>query len=193
MDLDRIVLAVCVVGFTLAAAWIDWRAKRLPNSLTVPVFVAAIVFHVVVGAVKQGIAGAGLGLLTALGGFAVGFGMLFVVWAIGSGGGGDVKYMGALGAWLGPVNIFYVFLGGVIVTLAASIGVLAVEAIRLGFGRAKARYVTAGAGKVKGSADRIEQARQQAIVKRRLMPWAVPAGIASWLVLAHMLLNHVQR
>jgi prepilin peptidase CpaA len=190
MSLDNAILASFVVLFTLAAALIDLRSKRLPNALTVPVLAAGILFHVITGAADRGLQGAGYGLLVSLGGFAIGFGLLFVMWLIGSGGGGDVKYMGALGAWLGPTYIFYVFLFGTIVTAIASVGVLIFEAMRLGFGRAQARYLTAGVTKVKGSAERVERARQEALTRRRLMPWAVPAGIATWMVLAYIILRH---
>jgi prepilin peptidase CpaA len=41
------------------------------------------------------------GLWTALIGFAAGFGILFILWMVGTAGGGDVKLMGALGPWMG--------------------------------------------------------------------------------------------
>ena len=41
------------------------------------------------------------GILNGLGGFGLGFGLFFVLWIIGSAGGGDVKLMGALSVWLG--------------------------------------------------------------------------------------------
>lgn len=192
MSLGNAILAGSVAVFTLAAALIDLRFKRLPNFVTVPAFAGGILFHLVNGAIGAGLPGAGMGLAYSLGGFAVGFGLLFVMWLIGSGGGGDAKYMGALGAWLGPQYIFYVFLFGAVVTVVGSVFVLTFEALRLGFGRAQARYVTAGAAKAKGSAEQIERARHQAKTRRRIMPWAVPAGIASWLVLGHMLVTRQQ-
>jgi len=192
MSLGNVILAGCVGVFTLAAALVDLRSKRLPNAMTVPVFVAGIVFHVIMGAIEQGVGGAAFGLANSLGGFAVGFGLLFVMWLIGSGGGGDAKYMGALGAWMGPKYIFYVFLFGAVVTVVVSVFVISFEALRLGFGRARARYVNTAIETKKGSAERREQARQEAKVRRRIMPWAVPAGIASWLVLAHMLVMRQQ-
>jgi Flp pilus assembly protein protease CpaA len=109
------------------------------------------------------------------------------MWLVGSGGGGDAKYMGALGAMFGPRYILYVFLFGAVVTVIASVCVLVYEAMRLGFGRARARYATAVVVKNRGSAEQIEKARQDARTRRRIMTWALPAGIASWLVLAHML------
>jgi prepilin peptidase CpaA len=48
-----------------------------------------------------------------------GFGMLILLWAIRGMGAGDVKFMAAIGAWLGPVMTFYAvvlgcLIGGVI-------------------------------------------------------------------------------
>jgi prepilin peptidase CpaA len=191
---------VCVLGFTIAAAVIDWRFKRIPNAVTVWALAGGALFHLAAGAALGGVGGAlyvspggsvreALGLVPAALGFAVGFGMLFILWLVGSGGGGDVKYMGALGAWLGPVNTFYVFLIGAVITVVGSILVLVGEALRIGISRTKARYLSAKAAKTKGSAEAIEEVRQQTLVKRRLMPWAVPAGIAAWIVLVWAILR----
>jgi len=127
---------------------------------------------------------------------------LFILWLVGSSGGGDVKYTAALGAWLGPVYVFYVILISVVLIAISSVGVLAYEGMRLGFGRAQARYVTSG-GSSKGDRHaprsdsggglRGEEARQQQMVKRRLMPWAVPAALATWLVLAYQILQMTQK
>jgi prepilin peptidase CpaA len=187
MKVDLAVLAVSVFAFTVTAAITDLRAKRLPNALTVSACVAGLLFQVIRGIFTGGLPGAGWGLLDGLGGFAVGFGLPFVLWLIGTGGGGDVKYMAALGAWMGWPHILYVFVIGLVLAVVGSMGVLAVEAIRLGFGRAKARYVTAGGAKVKGSAEAVEAGRQNRLTRRRLMPWAIPAGVASWLVVANMI------
>src|SRR5262245_16733167 len=92
----------CLALFSVAAAVSDFRFRRIPNWLTVPMFVLGLVFHAVVG----GWAGSGTGLIdsglkSSLLGFFVGFGTLFALWLIGGGGGGDVKLMGALAVWLG--------------------------------------------------------------------------------------------
>jgi prepilin peptidase CpaA len=104
----KMIAFVCMMAFSAAALFIDLREKRLPNKLTVPVFFAGLLFHIVNGFMQSGILGAVFGLLFALMGFAVGFGMLFVLWIIGGSGGGDVKFMGALGTWLGAWLTFQV-------------------------------------------------------------------------------------
>lgn len=90
------ILIVCTSVFTLVAAVIDYRTQRIPNKLTVPAFV--------LGWVYQFYAHGAAGLLDGLQGFAIGFGMYFVLWLIGGGGGGDAKLAGAVSVWLGFRN-----------------------------------------------------------------------------------------
>ena len=178
---DRYALIAILLLFTVGAAVFDWRAKRLPNWLTVSMAVTGLLFHVTVGAVMGGFPGAGLGLFHSLGGFAIGFALLFVLWAIGAGGGGDVKYTAALGTWLGPAPIFYVIVVAVCLVAVMSGVVMLWEVMRLGYSKSRKRYIEQK--KVRKEAQS-EEARQEAMVRRRLMPWAVPAALATWIVLA---------
>ena len=89
----EVAFIVCVSVFTLVAAICDTRTRKVPNRLTVPALVGGIIFRLVADG-TPGLGEAGLG-------FVIGFGTLFVLWAVGGGGGGDVKLMGALGVWLG--------------------------------------------------------------------------------------------
>jgi prepilin peptidase CpaA len=178
MDLSQLLLIICVGLFAAIAALWDWRTNRLPNSLTVTAFLAALVFHIVVGAVEGGWRGVGEGLFTALAGFATGFGILFVLWLIGGGGGGDVKLMGALGAWLGPERTLWVFLISAGLVMFGSVGVLAWQASRNGVGRTRARYfnrlpVTIDGKTVQGP-------------RRRVLPYGIPVALATWCVLAYI-------
>ena len=57
-------------------------------------------------------------------GWLVGIAIFFVPFALGGLGGGDVKLLGAIGAWLGPVNVLWVGLyagvaGGVLAIFVA--------------------------------------------------------------------------
>lgn len=177
MDLSQLLLVICVGLFAAIAALWDLRTNRLPNSLTVTAFLAALVFHFVAGAVDGGMRGIGEGLLTALGGFATGFGILFVLWLIGGGGGGDVKLMGALGAWLGPERTLWVFLLSAVIVLFGSMGILVWQASRIGIGRTRARYFNRQPESIEGKP---VQGR-----RRRLMPYGVPVAVATWCVLAY--------
>jgi len=91
----------------LAGGWTDWRSRRIPNWLTVPGLLLGIAvnswLHGWPGA-KASLLGAGLGLALLL---------PFVL--IRSLGAGDWKFVGALGAFLGPENLLTVLLLGIFV------------------------------------------------------------------------------
>jgi len=91
----------------LTAGWTDWRSRRIPNWLTVPGLLAGIALNSWLrgwpGA-KDSLLGAGLGLLLLL---------PFVL--IRSLGAGDWKFVGALGAFLGPQNLLTVLFLGILV------------------------------------------------------------------------------
>lgn len=94
----------------IAVAW-DLRAWRIPNYVTFPAALAGIGFHVAVAGLA--------GLKTSVLGLALGLGLLFIPFMLGGMGGGDVKLLAALGAWLGPKGILFATLysglaGGVI-------------------------------------------------------------------------------
>lgn len=103
-DLGGLTLIVCTGVFTLLAAFIDYRTNRIPNKLTLPAFLTGVFYQIAFHGFGWP------GLLDGLAGFAIGFGMYFVLWVIGSGGGGDAKLAGAVAMWLG----FYMTLGMII-------------------------------------------------------------------------------
>src|ERR1700722_9024389 len=95
-------LVLFFVGF---AGWIDGRTRRIPNWLTVPGFVVGVAIHMWFGGWRGGLLaleGAGLGLLVLL--------PLVFLRALGA---GDWKLMGALGAFLGPMMLWFVLFASV--------------------------------------------------------------------------------
>ena len=167
-----------VVIFTIVAAVSDLRTRRLPNWLTVPTLVAGLLFHTITG----GFSGLGMSLA----GFATGFGILLVLWLIGGGGGGDVKLMGALGAWLGPVSTLIVFLLSTVFAVIGSVGIALSDVFTKGISGAKRRFAAARSShqprrRKKG---RGRKATLAPVPKRRLMPYALPVALGTWLVLA---------
>jgi prepilin peptidase CpaA len=108
-----IVLSISVIAFTVSCSVIDYRTQRIPNKLTLPMFAAGWIFQLLCPQ------GPWFGLLDGLEGFAIGFGMFYVLWMIGGGGGGDAKLVGALSVWLG----FYKTLSLIVVsTLMVVVG-----------------------------------------------------------------------
>ena len=104
----------------VAAVVCDVRARRVPNTLTFPAAALALLY----AAVSGGWPALGTSVL----GLVAGIALFFPIFALGGMGAGDVKLMGALGAWLGPLAALWVALYG---SLAG--GVLAVG-VALGHG-----------------------------------------------------------
>lgn len=118
-----------VGAFALAAAacWFDVRTRRIPNWLTFPA--AAL------GLIAATVAHSGPGTVASAAGLLVGIGIFFPLFVLKGRGAGDVKLMGALGAWLGTSIIlgvaFYSALAGGVLGLALI--------IRYRYGRQAAR------------------------------------------------------
>lgn len=185
MSVSNLIFVSIVGAFVGVAAVSDLRTRRLPNWLTVPAFAAAVLAHTVV----NGLGGLGF----AMAGFATGFSILLVLWLIGGGGGGDVKLMGALGAWLGTSLIVTVFLASTVLTVMASLAILLGGMLSHGYGYVHRRYIAAGSTgrsitSKRSAAD--DQARRDARRKRRLMPYAVPVAVGTWAVLAAAWMAH---
>ena len=175
MELSQGIFLFAVVVLTLIAMVSDLRTRTLPNWLTVSGFVIGVLFHVITGG------WGGLGF--AMGGFAVGFGILLLLWLIGGGGGGDVKLMGAVGAWLGPQMTLIVFLLSTMFAVMGSIAVLIYTSINRGFGHVQSKYVKPRKISLKSGAT-ATLADQAQLAQRRLMPYALPVALGTWLVLA---------
>lgn len=100
--------------FLLLFCATDTLRTKIPNPLTLTLAVTGAGFQLLVAG-PTGLLAAVLGLLT-------GFILLIGPYALGGMGGGDVKALAALGALLGPADIFQVFLymglmGGVLAIL----------------------------------------------------------------------------
>src|SRR5215211_5201799 len=96
-------LSLAPLGAMLCiAAGIDWRERRIPNWLTVIMALSGIAGSFMGGHV----AAPGQAML----GLLVGFAIPFVLFAMGALGGGDVKLLAGVGAWLGPIIVIKIFL-----------------------------------------------------------------------------------
>ena len=91
-----------VLGIAAVACVWDLRTRRIPNVLTFGAAACAILFHLATGGLQGGLASAG--------GWVVGVAVLFAPFALGGMGAGDVKLLGALGAWLGPSDALWLTL-----------------------------------------------------------------------------------
>ncbi|MGE0376458.1 MAG: prepilin peptidase [Planctomycetaceae bacterium] len=171
------VLVLAVGAFTVAAATWDWRHWRIPNKLTLPTFALGWVYQAVFHG-WSGLADAGLGFLC-------GFGVLFVLWLVGGGGGGDVKLMGALSVWLGFTLTLNVLVASTLMVIFGTAAVMTWSMLTKGIRRTQDRYLAAGksSSKTDRAASKTAAQRQQ----RRVMGYAVPVALATWVILLYQL------
>jgi prepilin peptidase CpaA len=104
--------AVLLVG--LAACAFDVRWRRIPNALTFGAAAGALVFHTALAGFS--------GLQAALLGWIVGTALFLPFFLLGGMGGGDVKLLAALGAWLGAGDAVWLAIYGSIAGGALAIG-----------------------------------------------------------------------
>lgn len=101
-------ISVCAVLIAGVAGFLDWRARRIPNWLTVPALLAGLGMNLIVSGTSGGLRsleGAGSVMM-----------LLLPVVLLRGLGGGDWKLMGALGAWLGPTRVIVVLLVTILVS-----------------------------------------------------------------------------
>jgi len=84
------------------SVYFDVRNRRIPNLLTFPAALAGIALHTF----NSGIHGFSFSIT----GLILGLAVLLPFYAMGGMGAGDVKLMGAVGAFLGPKGLFIAFL-----------------------------------------------------------------------------------
>ena len=104
-----------LIALLLVAAVIDWKTLRIPNWLTV----GGMVYGLLYNASHATSIGAGLGFAAL--GLATGLALLMPLWLLRVLGAGDVKLMGAMGAFLGaaamPLAVVFVLATGGIAAL----------------------------------------------------------------------------
>ncbi len=174
LSVSQIVFLVAIGLFTVATTWTDLRSRKVLNTMTLPMWVAGWIwqfsFH------------GWLGLWDGLCGFGIGFGVLFVLWMVGSAGGGDVKLLGALSVWLGPGLTLKVMLGSLLFVILGTTAVVFGSMFTRGWQGTRNRF------RRDEDSDRARrgQKRSETIAdrqKRRVMAFAMPVAIATWSVL----------
>ena len=154
-------LLMCVPMFALLAwaAVTDCAARRIPNWLSYSLILTGLLQSFTTGAVV-GPGASALGMLA-------GFALTFVFFALGAMGGGDVKLLTGVGAWLGPVGVLLVFVVDAVVGLTQAVIQAAAQrrlptkarSVRsLGFGSGGCRASNPGSTGVRE--DQTEEAKQ---------------------------------
>lgn len=171
---------VPMLGLLTWAAAVDLRSRRIPNWLT---------FSLLLAGLAQGFTWAhtvtpGQSVL----GFLTGFGLTFVLFGIGALGGGDVKLLAGLGAWLGPWPTLLVF------AIAAIIGMVIVLVQAAVQGRLAKLFRNSAVIAVSlahaSGPDALEQAagtgKACSTTEGKPLPYAVPVLLATILLLSRV-------
>ena len=116
--MDAIRYTLLAAGL-LAASWTDWKLRKIPNRLTVPLAAAGVLLSLVAGGVS--------GLLGSLGGLAAGLCAGVVLWLLNIFRAGDAKLLAALGAMMGWRWLATCFAYGLVAGGAAGILLLLVR------------------------------------------------------------------
>jgi prepilin peptidase CpaA len=98
----------------LGAGW-DLARRRVPNFLTFGAAATAIAYFAAANGTS--------GLTSSLLGCAIGLGLSVPLFAVGALGAGDVKFLAAFGAWLGPAGVLVAALSAGILGGAMAVSV----------------------------------------------------------------------
>jgi len=94
-----------MIALLIWAAAVDLRTRRIPNWLTASLILTGLAQSAL----------AGWAILPAAGGMGVGFGLTFILFALGALCGGDVKLFTGIGAWVGPLRTLEIFAAAAVV------------------------------------------------------------------------------
>jgi len=167
-----VLFVLAIVLYTATVAVTDIRSRRIPNGLTVVTALLGFVYH--------GLAAQGDGLLTALAGFTVGFGLLLLPWFLGVLGMGDIKLLAALGTWLGPTNILIAFAASILLAGLFAVVPLIWASVRRRTGDASQQTIDGGQRTLRAVGDgRVPLPRE-----RRVLPFALVVALSTWGILA---------
>lgn len=98
---------VSLTGFVVTVAIFDWRERRIPNILVFPAMLIGLTLH--------SFDHKWLGLFFAIKGLAMGFGLLLIPYLVRGMKAGDVKFLMAIGSFVGAFGVIRVLLITVLV------------------------------------------------------------------------------
>ncbi len=100
-------IQAALLALVLTAAVYDFRFRRIPNRLVLIGLAAGLGLNVVISGWP--------GFTFAAGGFAMGFGLYFILYLMRAMGAGDVKLMGAVGSMVGALHWLKLFAAAALV------------------------------------------------------------------------------
>jgi len=158
-------IAVVLTAALIAAVTDVWKFK-VYNLLTFPLLVSGLLYHAIHGG-GPGLSGSLLGAL-------VGFGLMILLYAMGGMGAGDVKFVTALGAWLGlPLTLYVVMAGCIAAGVYAAVLLVTAASLRETLLNIQILWLRlACLGRHLGAEDRVEAEVQRTDRRRRLIPFS---------------------
>lgn len=172
--IDWIMLAPLLLAL-LWAAIEDFKTRRIPNWLTFPLVASGVVF----GAMG----GAGHTLWSALLGLVCGFGIGLIPFVLGGRGGGDVKLLSGVGAWLGAWPVLLVFAAAAVFSMIIALAQATVQGRLMALLRGSAMLVGNTVLLRQNPGQEIDQAHRFTSVAGPL-PYAVPVLLGVVLVVS---------
>ena len=170
LDVFPVPIATILVAALIAGVTDVWKFK-VYNLLTFPLMLSGLFYHVVHGGASA-LAGSFLGAMVA-------FGIMIVLYAMGGMGAGDVKFVTAIGAWLGLPLTLYVMMAGCIAAgvyaLVLLVSAPSLKETLLNIQLLWIRLVCLGRHIT--SEDRVETEVKRADRRRRLIPFSAMMGI----------------
>ena len=169
-------VAPVLIALGVAIAY-DLRTRRIPNWLILAIAAAGWT-AAATGLIPVTIGQSLLGML-------LGCAILFPLFAIRAFGAGDVKLLGAVGAWVGPLLVVWVMLiaaivGGVMAIIWAIFSRTAARSLAANALMAAGNLMTINRVGISTVAQMNEHAKRS---RRRAIPYAVPLALATVAVL----------
>lgn len=180
------VFCLALVGLLATASFTDFRTFLVPKWVSLSCLALGVLFNVVRGAWLGSdgtrvwlfaeptlTLGALDGLLFALFGALVGFGIFFGLWVLGGCGGGDVKLFAALASWVGAYYAIWIMAFSTAILLVLSVVILIVRSAQKGGVKAMREH----------SLQQGVKGKDGKRPRSRLMTYSFPLAVATSLVL----------
>lgn len=181
--INQSIPVIVVIVAVVIAAFTDMRSYRVHNALTLPLLVSGLIYH--------GIVGGTAGLVGSAYGAAIGLGLLFLLFLMGGMGGGDVKLMAGIGAWLGwKVTVVVFAIASIAAGIYAFVQMVAYGRFRESWMNFKIIwYRVASVGRYLAAEDKVEDELRRPDRKARVVPFAAMVAIGVFvLVIRSMVL-----
>jgi prepilin peptidase CpaA len=170
LELYRVPIVLVLAAALIAATTDVWKFK-VYNLLTLPLLASGLIYHAIQGG-PPGLAGSIFGAVA-------GFGLMIVLYTMGGMGAGDVKFVTALGAWLGlPLTLYVLIAGCIAAGVYAAILLVTAVSLRETLLNIQILWLRlACLGRHLGYEDRVEVELNRHDRRRRLIPFSAMIAI----------------